>query len=77
MNLANGVKAVSLDVRGIEWGFKFTGSGVLNCLNNAVMEKVGCGYVVSIPYFGSTKNQMFKDRDTAFSFINDFIRRNA
>jgi hypothetical protein len=72
MNLANGVKAVSKD--GISWEFS---SELLSCLDSASMEKVGCGYRVSIPYYGSTKNQMFKDRDTAFSFINDFIRRNA
>jgi hypothetical protein len=70
MNLANGVKAVSLDVNGLEWEIR---SKTIKSLDGAMMSKVGCGYRVSIPFYGSTKNQMFRDRDSAFSFINKFI----
>lgn len=79
MELNKGVKAVSLDVRGMEWEFRFVGDGILNCMNDAYMDKVGSDksemYRVSIPVYGSTKNQMFKDRDSAFAFINNFILR--
>jgi hypothetical protein len=76
MELSNGVKAVSLD--GNSWEFR---SELVQCIANATMDKVGSGkaemYRVSIPYYGSTKNQMFKDRDSAFKFVNNFILREA
>ena len=75
MELEKNVRAVGDEKSG--WEFRYTGDGILNCMNDAFMERVGCGYVVCIPFFGSTKNQMFKDRDSAFKFINNFILRSA
>ena len=85
MELIFGVKAIS-DESNTEWEFSYVGgNGALNCMNNAYMEKLTNGYGsmkdvmyrVSIPYTTATKNQVFKTRDEAFGFINNFIRRMA
>jgi hypothetical protein len=84
MELVFGVKAIS-DESNTEWEFSYVGgNSALNCMNNAYMEKLVNGfgntlkdttYRVSIPYTTATKNQVFKTRDEAFGFINNFIRR--
>ena len=69
-----------------EWVFSYVGDKKLDFMNDAYMIRLGGNkngsgvggvYLVSIPFFKSTRNMMFNNRDMAFTFIDRFITSNA